>query len=364
MFIVIILSLIGIACGMFFGCIAARKHLFDKQLYKKTKTLQTKFILNDLDNIKNFMNNGLNDKDPLAHRHIIANLDNLSDYLKLTLDKKNRPFSIINPLSDTTHITNHNEYFMQTSTIDTTPSRSFENIQTSPTLSSNSNAITNDNFNSRASSIKSIDRSMDDDETTKSIKRDASCESSRNTNTNASIGLSKHSRYVNKRPSTCFTVQNHYTSIKPVEAVKTTFTGRTSSTSSNNSSSNTSGIITNFTNSDTYIFQQESSSDTTLKLPDENHSYTYEEPQTHHQDILRNYNDENQTFYLTNMLHNYPHKTTIRNKLCDYQPRISFNSKNSTFVESDNASFIRAKQAQLNILKNFLNDETAKNSYV
>jgi len=223
-------------------------------------------------------------------------------------------------------------------------------------------------------SMSSIDNSDSSPNSSKIISKESSL-------LNENYLGGKHSRYINKNTD-CYTIQNTYTNMKELEQKAKIYdnpynNGRTSSTSSNNSSSNTSGILTNFTNSNTCLFKNENLNQANFKVTDEYlNNYYIETPKS----SKLNKNNNNNP-YLTNMLQNYPKKSTITNKLFDYQNNATttsnmhentqsmiHNSSTTSSTSSESISKIderkkKEEKRQLKLL-NALLKSPSKNSYV
>ena len=220
------------------------------------------------------------------------------------------------------------------------------------------------------SSLTSIDNTASDISPNSSEFLKVSQNDNKNNNNSSSNStLGRHSRYINKNTD-CYTIQNTYCNLKEIEpSVKFPNANRTASTSSNNSS-NTSGIVTNFTNSDMYLFQTDNKNVSSFK---NNNDYLNNNYYVDVSTIGENININNA--YLTNMLQNYPKKSTITHKLFDYKKNNNGIYNDSPSVISANASSESSNKSNYNDYKK--NEETrqlkllhtllkspSKNSYV
>ena len=329
----IIIAIVALIIGIFSGLCITRKHLFESFLYKRHKKFLTKLMLNDIKNIQKCVEKE-SDQEQLT-----VDLNKVSSQLCKVLKEKEKN-KIGNKLNEK-NLDSKNGLPLSVATFGISSMSSIDNSDSSS--SPNSSKII-----SKESSI-----------------------------VNENILGGKHSRYINKNTD-CYTIQNTYTNIKDLEQkakiYDNTFNnGRTSSTSSNNSS-NTSGILTSFTNSDTCLFKNENLNEANVKVKNEYLNNNYLETPKNSK-----LNKNNNNSYLTNMLQNYPKKSTITNKLFDYQnndmPMYENTHKNSDSISSttistspesiskiDERKKIEEKR-QLKIL-NALLRSPSKNSYV
>ena len=208
-----IIAIFALFVGVFSGFCITRKHLFESFLYKRHKKFLTKLMLNDINNIKKFIEKDL-------------------DQQQLTVDLNKVSYQLCKVLND-----------------DSKHKIKKEKLSESNADSKNILPLSIATFG--VSSMSSIDKY----DSPTSAKHGTKTSPANNDN----ILGGKHSRYINKNTD-CYTIQNTYSNMKDIEKEKIAcnpYNSRTSSTSSNNSSSSTSGILTSFTNSDTCLFKHE-----------------------------------------------------------------------------------------------------------